>query len=61
MIPASEGRFPVVHFSLGVKDWAEIIGIMTEKDSQGDEEILIYAMTLLNKVQILLLLASQNS
>ncbi|XP_074618876.1 FH1/FH2 domain-containing protein 3-like [Acropora palmata] len=34
----------------GVKDWAEIIGVMTEKDSQGDEEILIYAMTLLNKV-----------
>lgn len=34
----------------GVKDWAEIIGVMTEKDSQGDEEILIYAMTLINKV-----------
>ena len=36
--------------SAGVKDWAEIIGIMTDKDSQGDEEILIYAMTLINKV-----------
>ena len=36
--------------SIGVKDWAEIIGIMTDKDSQGDEEILIYAMTLINKV-----------
>lgn len=40
------------YFISGVKDWAEIIGVMTEKDSQGDEEILIYAMTLLNKVDI---------
>lgn len=41
-----------IDFITGVKDWAEIIGVMTEKDSQGDEEILIYAMTLLNKVDI---------
>lgn len=35
---------------IGVKDWQEIIGIMTDKESQADEEILIYAMTLINKV-----------
>ena len=42
-----------VSLSIGVKDWAEIIGIMTEKESQGDEEILIYAMTLINKVCVM--------
>ena len=36
---------------IGVKDWQEIIGIMTDKESQADEEILIYAMTLINKVR----------
>ncbi|XP_078368383.1 FH1/FH2 domain-containing protein 3-like isoform X2 [Oculina patagonica] len=34
----------------GVREWAEIIGIMTDKETQGDEEVLIYAMTLINKV-----------
>ena len=36
--------------SVGVREWAEIIGIMTDKETQGDEEVLIYAMTLINKV-----------
>lgn len=36
---------------LGVKDWQEIIGVMKDKESQADEEILIYAMTLINKVR----------
>ena len=36
---------------IAVKDWQEIIGIMTDKESQADEEILIYAMTLINKVR----------
>ena len=35
---------------IGVKDWQEIIGIMADKESQADEEILIYAMALINKV-----------
>ena len=37
----------------GVREWAEILGIMTDKETQGDEEVLIYAMTLINKVFIL--------
>ena len=36
----------------GVREWAEILGIMTDKETQGDEEVLIYAMTLINKVYI---------
>lgn len=36
----------------GVREWAEILGIMTDKETQGDEEVLIYAMTLINKVFI---------
>ena len=39
--------------SKGVREWAEILGIMTDKETQGDEEVLIYAMTLINKVFIL--------
>jgi len=35
---------------VGVREWAEIIGIMTDKETQGDDEVLIYAMTLINKV-----------
>lgn len=41
--------------SVGVREWAEVIGIMTDKETQGDEEVLIYAMTLINKVCILLI------
>ena len=40
-----------LHFK-GVREWAEILGIMTDKETQGDEEVLIYAMTLINKVFI---------
>lgn len=35
---------------VGVREWAEVIGIMTDKENQSDEEVLIYAMTLINKV-----------
>lgn len=35
---------------VGVREWAEVIGIMTDKETQADEEVLIYAMTLINKV-----------
>lgn len=41
--------------SVGVREWAEVIGIMTDKETQGDEEVLIYAMTLINKVCISLI------
>ena len=35
---------------VGVREWTEVIGVMTDKENQGDEEVLIYAMTLINKV-----------
>lgn len=38
---------------VGVREWAEVIGIMTDKETQADEEVLIYAMTLINKVRTL--------
>ncbi|EDO36709.1 predicted protein [Nematostella vectensis] len=38
----------------GIKRWSEIVGILSEKDSLGDEEILIYAMTLVNKASDIL-------
>ena len=43
-------HFKRLFLSVGVREWAEIIGIMTDKETQGDEEVLIYAMTLINKV-----------
>lgn len=38
----------VISFT-GAKPWANIMGILEEKEG-GDNELLVYAMTLLNKV-----------
>ena len=34
----------------GLRIWSEIMGILNEKDALGDEEILVFSMTLVNKV-----------
>ena len=40
----------VSYIPSGVRQWIEIMGILTEKDALGDEEVLVYTMTLINKV-----------
>ena len=35
----------------GLKEWNQIVGILEEKGGMGDEELLVYSMTLINKVR----------
>ena len=43
-----------------VKRWVNLMNILTEKDG-GDTELLLYAMTLINKVPLLTNIITGNS
>ena len=43
-----------------VKKWVNLMNILTEKDG-GDTELLLYAMTLINKVSLLWNIITANS